>query len=773
VLGNGNSTAPERAFAIVALACVLLFHGAIPFLMTPTLGQAVWTSGFAQSFANGPLFTIYAHDFGLPKPAAIAFGLAGAWPESWLIRLGLHPSDAYAGMATFWLTLAFCSAYRLSRLSGATRSVAVLGALTWMGMPVIWGHAGYSMLSFGIGLLPFYFLSALFLFKLNYMSRAVSAALLYIIAVFISVFMDGYSFMMFATGSSFLFCYYLLTDTARHRILLLIVLPVHIASFALAYLAFTTYIGKSSFEPSGLDFFRGWGLDLSFAVIPSKNILWLPDILRLSVNRTSDLYFGDTSVWTTTFSLPIIVFALFAWWKIHWRRSLATGFMVIASVGFFMSLGPSLKINSTKPEDIQLAHPREQSAMMPAKFALGPTGSASISETLPGFKSMRASYRWSALGVFAMWAVVIIWSGSFRNIYRMPVVILSVIATFNIPHIPERFRSLMDNRALFIQISEDLTEKLRNRVRQGEKVAFVPWGNDFIVNYLAPAVGVRTFNIGGDKNLFEAQSNWPSAMLALGGDLGINKISYITKILFDGNADAVVVPYFHMLWSPYLWPCVDQTTAAVTEEMKEFWNHVPGFYCPDQRRIALRPVIEKLKNLPYVEVTDDNLFASIRLRPEFVGETNRQALLNAVFRDVRFPIEFGSGLGESDFILKEGWHSLEQHNVWSKSASSLVLPVPGQCGIRQCLAVLHFYVFGASEKRPVAITFQSETRVASWKETIVSTTEADNKILVPLAGEEDYQEIAIKVPDATSPRELIGSPDERTLGIGLFRADLL
>src|SRR5262245_56949831 len=105
----------ERAFAILAVFSVLLFHGAFPFFMAPTLGQAVWSSGFAQSFAKGPLYSIYAHDFGLPMPAAIPFGLAGALPASWLIRLGLHPSDAYAGMAAVWLTLAFCSAYLFSR----------------------------------------------------------------------------------------------------------------------------------------------------------------------------------------------------------------------------------------------------------------------------------------------------------------------------------------------------------------------------------------------------------------------------------------------------------------------------------------------------------------------------------------------------------------------------------------------------------------------------------------------------------------------------------
>src|SRR3546814_3043838 len=85
-------TPSEIVVALIALACALLLYGAVPFLMLPTLGQAVWTMGFAESFANGHLLDFYAHDFGIPKPAAMAFGLAGAWPAS-LLRSEEHTSE--------------------------------------------------------------------------------------------------------------------------------------------------------------------------------------------------------------------------------------------------------------------------------------------------------------------------------------------------------------------------------------------------------------------------------------------------------------------------------------------------------------------------------------------------------------------------------------------------------------------------------------------------------------------------------------------------------
>lgn len=766
-----NWTAREKAFAILAVGLTLFFHGAVPFLMTPTLGQAVWTSGFAKSFTNGPLYSIYSHDFGLPTPAAIAFGLAGALPESWLMRLGLHPSDAYAGMVALWLVLAFCSAYLISRTFGASRSVSILGAMTWMSMPTIWAHAGYSMLSLGIALLPFYFLVSLNLFLQSYIFCRKSIVFLYFVAAFVSVFMDGYTFVMFATGSSILLVYFSLIDISNRRYLLTIALPVQITSFTLAYLAYTIYVGKGQFEASPIDFFRGWGLDLSFIVVPTKGFHWFLDFLGISVPRTDALYFGDASVWRTTFSLPVILTGLFAWWQARREHSAAAGFLAVAIVGFFMALGPTLKINATKSEHIQTTQPRQESAMMSAEYGLGPTGSTWISETLPGFKSMRASYRWSALGIFALWASVIVWAGSSRRGSVVPVATLILITFLNIPNLPQRFRSLTDNRAQFLQIDGDLVDKLHVSVKPSEVVAFAPWGNDFVANYLAPTVGFRTFNIGGDKNLAVAQANWPSAMLALDGKLDTSKISLITRLLWDKNVDIVVIPYFHMLWSSHLWPCVDQTRAELTEVSKEDWNAIPGFYCPDQRRIMLRSVIQKIEQLPYVEVADGDLFATVRLRRQFAADTGRRALLNVIFEHMRFPIEFGSALQESSFILEDGWYAPEEHYVWSQAASKLTLPVPSDCDTGQCVAVLHFNVFGASEQRPVAIEFESQVQNSSWSERITSTSQENNKISVPL-DRRPYQEIGIKVPGAISPQALTGSPDGRTLGVGILRVDL-
>jgi hypothetical protein len=770
-----NWTVRESLFASAAIAFVLFVYGALPFLMIPTLGQAVWTTGFSQSFANGPLFSFYAHDFGIPKPAAIAFGLAGAWPASLFIRLGLHPADAYAGMAALWLGLAFFSAYQIARKFGETRSISLLGGVTWMTMPIIWANAGLSMVSLGIGLLPFYFLAALNLFLIESETNriSISAIALYFLAAIVAVFMDGYTFMMFATGASILLAYTVIAQPELRPAVMRIAIPVHVTSFALAYVLFSTYIGKSNFEAQPIDFFRGWGLDLSFIAIPTKGVLWLPDMLGISLKRTDEIFFGTFNVWRTTFSLPMLLLGLVAWWRAKRHLKIATGVLLLAICGFYMALGPSLKISSTKPESLQLSHPRQQSALMPAELAVMPTGNAWISERLPGFNVMRASYRWSALGVFALWLLVIIRvSRTGKNDRVLWLLALIGMTLVNLPHVPQRWQDGIDARAMFQQIDRDLVAELRQRVRPSETAAFIPWRNDFMANYLAPKIGFRTFNIGGDKNLAEAKTRWPPEMLALGREVDPGKALTAAKMLVDGTADVVILPYFHMSHSVFLWPCPHETTAALSEEQRERFYSRSGFLCPAERRQELRSFILALQDLPYVDVFESSLFATIRLRPEFLGRANRSALISAILDNIQYPIVLGSGFKEGPYVLREGWHELETHHVWSQAISKLTLPVPKDCGTIHCDAILKFNVFGASQEHPVSVKFESTEFGGTWNETIVSTSSNEIAISVPLDSQGGIQEISIAIPEATSPMTLIGSHDGRILGIGLKQIDI-
>lgn len=766
-------TYKEGLFALVVLAFVLFLHGAVPFFMMPTLGQAVWSMGFAQSLANGPLLDFYAHDFGIPNPAAIAFGLSGVWPASLLIRLGLHAGDAYSAVAALYLGLALFSAYRIGRRFGATRSVALLAATAWMSMPVIWAHAGYSMLSWGVALLSFYFLAAFGLFLIATETTKVHPAsiALYSVATIIAIFMDGYTFMMFASGASILLLYSFVTRPEIRPALLKIALPIHAASFALAYLLFRAYIGKSGFEPHSLDFFRGWGLDLSFLTIPTKGVHWLPDLMGLSLPRSSGLYFGDGSVWTTTFALPVLLLGLLAWWRTRRHLKVATGILLVSAFGFYMALGPSIKINSTKPESLQLSHPRPQSALMPAELAIAPTGNAWISEKLPGFNVMRASYRWAALGIFGLWLLIAMRaSHTGKGVRQRWVLGFCALILLNLPDPQKRLQTHLDAYEMFAQIDDELVADLRRHIEMNETVVFMPWGNDFLANYLAPSVGFQTFNIGGDKNLQAAQSGWPTEMRTLGPALNPSAPQIALKMLVDGTADVIVLPYFHMLWSPHLWRCPDETTAKLSEAGRSSFRAIPGFVCPDVRRKELQSTVSALRDSSYVDVSETGLFATVRLRQEFSGEVNRPALLSAIVGkiNIAYPIALGKELENSAYLLRAGWYGLEDEHVWSQATAKLMLPVPKGCAAQTCTAVLKFAVFGASPKRPVSVAFNSAER--EW--SVVATSGDAIEVSIPLVGAAQWRSLSISVPEATSPQALMGSPDARILGIALHRIEL-
>lgn len=771
---NQKWTIREATFALLTIVFVLFIHGAIPFLMLPTLGQAIWSMGFAQSLANGSIFNFFAHDFGIPQPAAIAFGLAGAWPASLLIRVGLHPADAYTCTAALWLGTGLFCAYQIARRFGAKKTIALLGGMTWLTMPIIWEHAGYSMLSWGIALLPFYFLIALKLFLVESKSSqtSLSTIALYFLAAIIAVFMDGYTFMMFAIGSSILLFYTAYTRPDLRISLLRLTTPVHIASFALAYFLYTSYIGKSSFETQSIDSFRGWGVDLSYIVIPTQGILWLPDILGFSLKRTDELHFGDASVWTTTFFLPVLLLGLFAWWRSRNNLKISTGILLVALFGIYMGLGPSLKINSTKPISLQLSHPRQQSALMASEFSIVPTGNAWISEKLPGFNVMRASYRWSALGIFALWLLIMIWvSQSERKNQNVYFLALITLIAINLPNLQNKWQNGVDGRDMFQQIDHDLVVKLSTYIQPNEKVTFIPWLNDFMANYLAPKIGFRTFNIGGDKNLSIAQSSWPREMLSVGGVLDTGKAGTAVAMLVEGKTDVIIVPYFHMLWAPHLWPCVAETTARLTEEQKKSFSSIPDFLCPTDRRSALTPFIAALRDFPYIEVKETKLFASVRLRPEFIK--NQKELADTIFSNIKYPILVGEKFKEHSYVLREGWYEPEPSHAWSQSSSKLSLPVPKNCENRHCDVTLKFSTFGATPKRHVTIFLESGERAWHWRERVEVASSDTIEVKIPLIGAKSARSVIISVPKAISPFVLTGSSDPRVLGIALQQIDLI
>ena len=601
---------PKHSLAfIAALLFTLTVNGVIPFFAAPTLGQALWTTGFSLSFLNESVFSIYAQNFGAPEPAAIAFGLAGAWPAACFIKSGLHPVEAYSLMAALWLSIAFVSAYGIGRYFSVRPLFSILGAVAWMTMPMIWGHASYSMLSIGIGLLPFYFLAALHLFaprtpeQVPGKRTVVKWLTCYWAVCLVSVFMDGYTFMMFAAGSSLLGAVLFAGDAPCRRRLASFAFPVHFFGLGASYLLYALYIGKLQFDTVSIDFFRGWGLDVSFLLIPTRGMHWLPDLLGWSVFRSDDIFFGDASVWTTSFAIPVIAGSIWAAIYAPGSKKIIAGFVVVMAFGFYMALGPSLKVNSVKPEGEAIG------AKMPEKYAVGPTGSALLSENLPGFKGMRASYRWGALGVFGAWILIVLAmsGGGRKSILYGAAAAMAAIAMLNLPNLNNHLQTCIHNREMFLDLDSNLAEEMKEVVFPQEKVAFLPWRNDFLVNYLASRLNVVAYNIGGDKNLAEARSHWPKTMSQFPMGKVNSRFANRTLLLLARNeADVVILPYIDMLWAAHRWPY------------------------PVEFRDQLAPALAGLQRSGFVNLDDREFYASVRLKPEFKSLAARRSIESIV-----------------------------------------------------------------------------------------------------------------------------------------------
>lgn len=761
----------------IALLFVLFTQNAIPFFTLPTVTQVATKISYSLSFANGSFFDIYAHDFGIPKPAAISFGLAGVWPASIFIRLGVAPVDAYTLTTAVFLSIAMLYAFKLVRLMGASKELALISSVAWMTMPIIWGHSSYSMLSWGIALFSFYFYATyqLFLIETKTKNIARGSIVFYFFACFIAVFMDGYTFMMFALGSSLLWLFSFAYQKEVRNQLLKVALPVHILSFFVAYLLYSLYIGKASFSGPGLTFFRGWGVDLTYLILPTKDTFWLWDLLNVSQFRNSNGHFGDWSVWKTTFALPIIIMGLLAWWYLKRNQiKMAHAFLLIAIISFYLALGPSLKFNSTKPINFAVLY-NDDTGLMAAEYAVMATGNAWVFEYLPGFKSMRATYRWVALGVFAFWIMLVLALSKAKiNNRNTPILILGIFILFNLPNLYTTWQTGKLNRILFQRIDSELVVELRKYIKPNENVVFLPWGNDFSVNYLAPSGGFRTLNIGGDKNLNAAKSYWPYEMSFLNKENFNNNFDYAVKMLVDSDVDVVVIPYIHMLKIPLNEKCnnsLEFQTTSLEPYIKKFISEIP---CPREKKEELKSIINALQQYNYLEVIDTDNFAVITLKEKYKGLSQQAELIQKITANVTYPINLKAEFKEKKYVLLEGWYPFEDNHSWSDSKAKLTLPTPDKCADKNCYAVIQFKIlFGVDANNKREVFLESNEENWKWSQRVVVDSSKLVEVEIPLATNNLPRHISIRIPNAKSPQELGISADKRKLGIALEKIDFI
>ncbi|MBB3225857.1 hypothetical protein FHW69_000447 [Luteibacter sp. Sphag1AF] len=751
---HSTETPGNTLLVVAAFVFVLMVHGALPGFGLPTLGQAIWTSAFAQAFADASPWALTSHMFGLPAPSAMAFGLAGARVAGWYITLGLHPADAYSAMVATWLLVSFASCRKLGRFVGLGSRMATLAAVLWLSMPIAWAHGGYSMVGIGIALLPFYFLCTASLLPAHGVRRR-WAVVLALVGPVIAIFMDGYTFMMFAVGSTGMLAWVFLREPAARKQLLIFAGPMHVAGFVVAYLLFRAYIHGNGFPAESLDFFRAWGVDLSFVARPTQGQQWLWDTIGYSIYRDDTIYYGDYSVWTTTFCLPILLAGVIAWWAARRRSVLASGLLLVGIFAFYMALGPSLKIDARKPT-VESAAVADAQQLMPPEAGPIHTGNARISVYLPGFNVMRAAYRWVALTLFCLWGVLVLALANERATrWRIWPWVMAALVLANLPHLGQSLMQARSQRDMFQAIDHDMVKPLKDLVPRGSTIAFAPYGNDFLGIYMAARAKTPSFNAGGDKNVALAQAYWPASMLSLGDPAIPGQEGAIVRFLLDKTGDAVVVPYADMLWSAHGWPC-----------------YRPGD-CIADRRKAFAPAIAALKAIPIIQVDETPYFVVARLRPEY-RKASMQATAEALaIGSIHYPIRTRSSYAMADMVLTRGWYPGEAEFTWSGATAILSLPVPASCRTdAMCSVTLNFSVFGAGGDRLPTVTFSDADHPDAPATAVRVSDPGEQHVSLPLRTGQPVNRINVSVSPAWSPRQLVGSPDERVLGIALSRIEL-
>ncbi len=590
----------------VGLLLALTVNGALPFLVAPTTGQAMWAMGFSESLANGELWTLRAHDIGLPDPAPIAFGLSAVWPAAVFRRLGIPTADAYTLIVAAWLSAAYWGAYRITRLFGHGPRFGVVAAVTWLCTPIVWAHAHFGQLALGLALLPLYFHPALLMIKhpaSGWRDRGRQSSWCVAVAV-AAAFMDGYSFMMMAVGTGLILASSALLDPEQRRNILTAAAPIQLTSLGVAYALYSAYIGKSTFEPHSLDSFRSFAVDLTFIVRPTEGLHWLADLLHLSTHRQFHNYYGDPTVDMTTFALPGLLVATVACVR-NRLAPLNVGLALVALFSFYMALGPTLKIHSTRLEGTRYN-------AMPADAGIVSTGNAYLSETLPGFDVMRASYRWLALTLCASWLLVVLYSAGIEYRRRLAwAVALAVVAAVNLPDLPFKLGLERAYRDSISRIDAEFVPQARSLIRDGEVAVFLPSGNDFLANYLAPRSGFRTLNIGGDKNVRMARESWPHEMTAALGPMTVQKLPKIKALLRQGDVDVVIFPFFNLIDAANEWPCGGVRLLDTDRRPARTGD---GRACLERYRADLAPLLDAVRQDRNLVLEETPIFATVRLR---------------------------------------------------------------------------------------------------------------------------------------------------------------
>lgn len=544
------------AIAFASFALILRLHGLWPRTSQPTV-QAHLATGAIECLRNQGIssLTSWCPDIGAPAGQPLLSGLPQTY-LGWMISYlpGVGSWRAHVLVDVLCDAGGFAGCYLLVRKLGGHRLIAIGAAFSYLASLQIIFINGFAATWNGFVLMPlhaFVAWTALEWFASGRRRIVWGAAM--VGNALVLVFTDGYGFMesMVLIGIVGIGWYFVDPSPRSQRVAAAGVLGL---STIVALGLYLVYVPSGAYDTTAsISYFRAMGADLATLVAPQSTLWWA----RLTgVHANFRMGWGDFSASRSNYLGVVALVLSFLAVIVRRRDRLVQAFAAAGFIGGLLSLGPSLKVHDLYERDLSV---EPVAFEMPASQAFAGLPTRYLFDHLPGFNVMRATYRWNVLAflcvvILAAWGVSWLWD---RRVVaaRLGAVALGVLAVVDLT--PDVRLFTASSRGQYSQLDQFRSGPLPEFVslmNAGDRVLFLPVGNDFLANELGPVADVTTYNIGIDKNYFFSRSNWPPEVLAAHNGLGTPSAGDTAVAALQADVDAIVVPHFNLQLNALSWP---------------------------------------------------------------------------------------------------------------------------------------------------------------------------------------------------------------------------
>jgi hypothetical protein len=568
-------------------------NGFLPLNAVKSLGIEFGALGTTDSLAQH-FPSIYSLGSSLPVGAPILSGLPYHFLSGLVVRfVGLPAVAAQNVVGVLVLAASYWALIRTAGLLGVRAWLGQIFAGIFLLLPFLSGHREYgalqiAFLSFPLFVLPDTLLAESLVATPRAHGRKIAGlAVVSVAAKIFALFSDGYTFVMVALTAVCLGGMVSLVLGRRRQWLLASTgLTVAAAGCSAAYFVYLAYLPpeaiSSAFTPMSPDFFRAFSVDLVTLVLPYQNSNWWAAWIGIHSYGNPFDYFSDRSSIHYNYIgmfLPLLgLVALFR--RKAWPVGLAA-LVAAAVLGFVFSLGPSLKINSTRHAAEQRLHKRIPGPEMPREVASLYLGLDRFYTTVPGFKNMRSTYRWLLLAKFglvltAAWGAEQLLRSGRRKI---ALALIAAAIVENLPNLAFAVTEHRKNADQLAQFDRDVLAPLAAIVPPGSVLIFPDPDLDYMASYIATRLQSVCYNAAGDKNVEIAFRQWPAEVRNLKMEREVLPNS--RRLMSTGKLDWTIIPFFNLRWDSYRWP---PTSDVVEKRRKQYQSLIEaapgeGFEC--------------------------------------------------------------------------------------------------------------------------------------------------------------------------------------------------